>query len=90
MGRALYIEAVEDAAALAGGYEQLADELGVRTEEVKGWSAGSEIPEQEMFLRIIDLVTKTVGDAYNDRKAPRVIKQISVSVGSATPSRTAG
>jgi hypothetical protein len=57
MGRAFYIESVEEAAALAGGYARLADELGVSTEEVERWSAGAAIPECAVFLRLIDLVT---------------------------------
>jgi hypothetical protein len=56
MGRALYIESVEDAAALAGGYERLAAELGVSVDEVKNWSAGSAIPECAVFLRLIDIL----------------------------------
>jgi hypothetical protein len=57
MGRAFYIETVEDARALAGGYDKLAQALGVSTEEVKGWAAGSVIPECLVLLRLIDLVT---------------------------------
>jgi hypothetical protein len=57
MGRAFYIEAVEHAAALAGGYDQLADALGVASEDVRGWAAGSAIPELSALLRLIDLVT---------------------------------
>jgi len=57
MGRAFYIESVEDAAAIAGGYDRLAAELGVSTEEVERWSAGAAIPECALFLRLIDLVT---------------------------------
>jgi transcriptional regulator with XRE-family HTH domain len=57
MGRAFYIESVEDAAALAGGYDQLADALGVSAGEVRGWAAGTAIPEVSALLRLIDLVT---------------------------------
>jgi len=57
MGRAFYIESVEDAAAIAGGYDRLAAELGVSTEEVRLWSAGAVIPECAVLLRLIDLVT---------------------------------
>ena len=56
MGRALYIESVEDAAALAGGYDRLAAALGVSTDEVESWSAGSAIPESAVFLRLLELV----------------------------------
>ena len=56
MGRALYIESVEDAAAAVGGYEQLAAELGVSTDEVRSWSTGMTIPESVVFLRLLALV----------------------------------
>ena len=56
MGKALYIESVEDAAALAGGYERLAAKLGVSAAEVASWSAGSAVPETAVFLRLIEMV----------------------------------
>jgi hypothetical protein len=55
MGRALYIESVEDAASIAGGYEQLAVALGVSADEVKNWSTGMTIPDCMVFLRLLDL-----------------------------------
>lgn len=57
MGRAFYVESVEDAAAIAGGYDRLAAMLGVSAEEVERWSAGDSIPECEVLLRLIDVVT---------------------------------
>jgi len=56
MGKALYIESVEDAAAIAGGYERLAAALGVSPEEVQSWSAGSAKPESTVFLRLLEIV----------------------------------
>jgi hypothetical protein len=56
MGKALYIESVEDAAAIAGGYDRLAADLGVSTAEVQRWCAGAAIPECALLLRVIDLV----------------------------------
>jgi hypothetical protein len=56
MGRALYIQSVEDAAAVAGGYERLAAELGVGTDEVERWRTGSAIPECAVLLRVIEIV----------------------------------
>ena len=56
MGRALYIQSVEDAASVAGGYERLAAELGVGTDEVERWRTGSAIPECAVLLRVIELV----------------------------------
>jgi hypothetical protein len=56
MGRALYIQSVEDAASVAGGYERLAAELGVGADEVERWRAGSEIPECAVLLRVIELI----------------------------------
>jgi hypothetical protein len=56
MGRALYIESVEDAASVVGGYEELAAALGVSTDEVKNWSSGMTIPECMVFLRLLGLL----------------------------------
>ena len=56
MGKALYIQSVEDAASMAGGYDDLAAELGVSIDEVESWAAGSVIPECAMFLRIIEIL----------------------------------
>ena len=56
MGKAFYIEFVEDAAAAAGGYAKLAADLGVSAEEVQSWSAGRAVPEWAVFLRLLDLV----------------------------------
>ena len=55
MGRALYIQSVEDAASIAGGYERLADELGVSTGEIERWRSGAEIPACEVLIRLIEL-----------------------------------
>src|ERR1700674_4927265 len=38
MGKAFYIESVEEAASIAGGYDRLAAALGVSIEEVESWS----------------------------------------------------
>jgi hypothetical protein len=57
MGRGLYVESVEDAAALAGGHDRLAAVLGVTPDDVRGWCAGERIPQLSIFLRLIDLVT---------------------------------
>ena len=59
MGKALYIQSVEDAASIAGGYEQLAAQLGVSVDEVESWSAGSVIPECAVFLRLIEILVHT-------------------------------
>jgi hypothetical protein len=56
MGKALYIQSVEDAASIAGGYDHLAAELGVSVDEVEGWAAGSVIPECAVFLRLIEIL----------------------------------
>jgi DNA-binding transcriptional regulator YiaG len=56
MGKALYIESVEEAASVVGGYERLAAELGVSTEEIQSWSAGSVKPESAVFLRLLEIV----------------------------------
>lgn len=56
MGKALYIQSVEDAASIAGGHERLAAVLGVSTDEVERWRSGASIPDSTVFLRIIDLI----------------------------------
>jgi len=56
MGWAFYAESVEDAAALAGGYDRLAAILGVTPAEVRSWCAGASLPDCAIFLRVIDLV----------------------------------
>jgi hypothetical protein len=56
MGRALYIESVDDAASIAGGYDRLADSLGVSRDEVLSWSAGTVTPECNVFLRLIQII----------------------------------
>jgi DNA-binding transcriptional regulator YdaS (Cro superfamily) len=52
MGRAFYVESVEDAAALAGGHDRLAATLGVSLAEVHGWCAGASIPDCSTLLRV--------------------------------------
>jgi hypothetical protein len=73
MGRALYIQSVEDAAAVAGGYERLAAALGVNLDVVKGWCAGNEIPECSVFLRVIEIIAgpapRASGPAEVDERA---------------------
>jgi hypothetical protein len=56
MGKALYIQSVEDAASIAGGYDRLAAELGVTRDEVERWCSGTSLPACAVFLRIIELV----------------------------------
>jgi hypothetical protein len=56
MGRALYIQSVEDAASAAGGYERLAAELGVEADAVERWRAGSAIPECAVLLKLIEIL----------------------------------
>jgi hypothetical protein len=54
MGRALYIQSVEDAVSVAGGYERLADALCVGTDEIERWRSGAEIPACEVLIRLIE------------------------------------
>jgi hypothetical protein len=70
MGRSLYIESVEDAAAVVGGYEQLAAELGVSTDEVRNWCTGMTIPESMMFLRLIGLLFRPAALPKSDLSGP--------------------
>lgn len=62
MGRALYIEWVEDAVSVVGGYEKLAVELGVDPDDVRSWSAGVTIPECTLFLRLLGLLLSKSGE----------------------------
>jgi hypothetical protein len=55
MGKALYIQSVEQAADIAGGYDQLAAVLGVTRYEVDSWVSGSSTPGTAIFLRLIDI-----------------------------------
>jgi len=68
MGWAFYVESVEDAAALAGGYDRLAAALGVSPDVVRGWCAGDAVPDS-LFLRVIDLVTGASDPTDRSRKA---------------------
>ncbi|HYM85432.1 MAG TPA: YdaS family helix-turn-helix protein [Pseudoxanthomonas sp.] len=54
MGQAFYIECVEQAAEIAGGYDKLAERLGFTHEEVLSWLRGCRVPAAA-FLRIIDI-----------------------------------
>jgi hypothetical protein len=71
MGKALYIQSVEDAASIAGGYEPLAAELGVSIHEVESWLAGSLIPECAVFLRLIEILVRPArGEIKHHAEAP--------------------
>lgn len=56
MGKALYIQSVEQAADIAGGYDRLAAVLGVTRPEVDSWVSGSSTPGTAIFLRLVDIV----------------------------------
>jgi hypothetical protein len=56
VGKALYIQSVEDAASIAGGYERLAAALSVSIDEVRSWSSGESIPECAVFLRLVEIL----------------------------------
>jgi hypothetical protein len=54
--RAKYIQTMEHAVQVAGGYERLAGALGVSGDELHGWLEGSTAPAPLLFLRVLDLV----------------------------------
>lgn len=56
MAASVYSRAVEKAAALIGGQEQLATYLGVSPEELRKWMADMAKPPLKTFLRIVDLI----------------------------------
>jgi hypothetical protein len=66
MGRGLYIQSVEEAADMAGGYEGLAERLGVERDEVLSWVAGLSAPPTAAFLRIVDMLLEEL-------RAPRTM-----------------
>ena len=72
MGRALYVESVEDAASIAGGYDRLAVELGVSAGEVRSWCAGAVIPDCSVLLRLVDLITAASDPTGRSRTATPV------------------
>jgi hypothetical protein len=65
MAWAFFMESVADAAALAGGCDRLAEELGVSAAEVESWRAGTSIPDDAAFLRLIDF---SFGNVYRTAK----------------------
>jgi hypothetical protein len=56
MDEAVYMRSVEQAAELAGGYEELARRLQVPTEDVIDWSRGKDKPGVDVFLLMLDLI----------------------------------
>ena len=56
MEKAAYVQTLEQAANIAGGYPQLAAVLGVTPSELDAWTKGSSVPGPALFLRVIDLV----------------------------------
>ena len=56
MPKAAYIDTLEQAANIAGGYAELAAVLGVTRHELDAWTMGSSIPGPALFLRVMDLV----------------------------------
>jgi hypothetical protein len=79
MGRAFYVESVEDAAALAGGHDRLAAALGVSPAEVHGWCAGASIPDCSMFLRVIELLTGVSDPTGKSTTAARAAEPVPTS-----------
>jgi DNA-binding transcriptional regulator YdaS (Cro superfamily) len=56
MGKGLYIQSIVDAAEVAGGYDALAECLGVAPQEVRRWAEGNYAPPTGAFLRILEML----------------------------------
>jgi len=56
MQKAAYVETLEQAANIAGGFDELAIILGVTENELTAWTSGSSVPGPALFLRVLDLV----------------------------------
>ena len=56
MHKAAYVETLEQAASIAGGFGELAIILGVTENELAAWTSGSSVPGPALFLRVLDLV----------------------------------
>ena len=56
MEKAAYIDTLERAANIAGGYAELAAALGVTRSELDAWTMGASVPGPMLFLRVMDLV----------------------------------
>jgi hypothetical protein len=56
MEKAAYIDTLEQATNIAGGYAELAAALGVSRSELDAWVMGSSVPGPALFLRVVDLV----------------------------------
>jgi hypothetical protein len=54
--RDITMRSVDHAAELAGGYEALAERLGVSAERVADWTVGLETPDTTTFLFVLDVI----------------------------------
>ena len=70
MQKAKYIQTMEHAAQVAGGYERLAGALGVSGDELQGWMEGSTAPRPLLFLRVLDLVLNDLERQTGRAKLP--------------------
>jgi hypothetical protein len=70
MRKAKYIQTMEHAAQVAGGYERLAGTLGVSGDELQRWMEGSTAPRPLLFLRVLDLVLNDLEGQTGRGKLP--------------------
>jgi hypothetical protein len=56
MEKAAYVQTLEQAADIAGGYAELAAVLGVSQNDLDAWTKGTSVPGPALFLRVVDLV----------------------------------
>ena len=56
MANTRYTKAVERAAQMCGGYEQLARRIGAKLEEVASWANGAAEPSPAAFVALSDIL----------------------------------
>ena len=56
MEKAAYVQTLEQAADIVGGYPKLATVLGVTQSDLDAWTTGKAVPGPALFLRVIDLI----------------------------------
>jgi hypothetical protein len=66
----IHRRALQRAASILGGNEQLRSHLGVSEAEFSTWSARRELP-RDMFLRLVDIITEEEVRTFQTRRAPR-------------------
>jgi hypothetical protein len=56
LSNTLYAACIQRAAALLGGYEPLAERLGISPRLLERWAGGKGFADETIFLKIVDIV----------------------------------